>query len=204
MCTVADMEEMDVEAVARCLAVGAWVPSAEECALGQALVLRTARLETELQPADMPPSVSPGSIWLTQVLAGQSALVREVGEELLPVWRRRLSGSPMVALVESYIDSLRPLEAYARRMRKSWTSSPPTMPGPERITRYAYAHRVSAEQAGRELWQTTVQRWEDGQLTSYEDDVVAACEQRAMLVGVALSMAIAHYGDGCGPAGSGP
>ena len=123
--TVAGMDESDIALLARRLAAGEWVPSAEELALGRALVLRSSRLEQELQPAGMPLVLGTDALWLTQVLAGQCALVREVGEELLPVWRERLRGSAMLGLVEAYIEALRPLAPFARRLQDAWERRPP-------------------------------------------------------------------------------
>lgn len=192
------MEDADVEAVARRLVSGGWLPNADELALGQALVLRTARLEEELRPADMPPTEDQEPLWLTQVLVGQSALVQEVTEELLPVWRRRLAGSPMLDLVGAYVEALRPLQGYALRMLGAWSRRPPARPDPGRIARYAVSRGVSPDRAGAELWHTAVRRWEDGQLSAFEDDDVAVCEQRAMLVGAVLSMAVSLDGPGGG------
>jgi len=185
------VEEADIAALAQRLASGNWVPSAEELALGRALVLRSSRLEEELQPTGMPLVLGGDALWLTQVLAGQTALVREVSDELLPVWRGRLRGSAMLSLVEAYIDALRPLAPFARRLREAWERRPPATPDRTRVARYAAARRLSLVAAREQLWRDTVRRWEDHQLSAFEDDEVAQWEQQAMLLGAVLSAATA-------------
>jgi hypothetical protein len=184
------VNEYDVRSIADDLRRQVWVPSLREVSLGRALLHRCERIERESPPPGMPSLPQGAPPWLTQILAGQAALTRELETELLPVWHRMLPGSPMLALVEAYLHALRPVVPFADRMVNAWSSGPPPRPPAATVVSRAGALRITRPEAERELTRLAVQCWENQQLTGPELRSVHRCHQRAERVGLVLSSAV--------------
>lgn len=71
------------------------------------------------------PLSEPGWPWLTQALTVEARLMSEVEVELLPVGRARLPGSPMLELLEIYVEQARQLVPHAVRMAAAWRRATP-------------------------------------------------------------------------------
>lgn len=153
--TVTGMAD-EIAAVERALVRGEWVPGQEECALGGALFECRDRLVENPSPADMPSSER--GLWLTQTLVVQALLVCELTDEVLPRWRERLAGSPMVHLVQAYGDAAQPVLPYAARLLAAWQASPPPAPAADLVA-------GEAEQDTR-FWDA--HHWEEAQLSPAE------------------------------------
>ncbi len=184
------MNAYDVDSIADDLLRGSWTPRPQEVSLGRALFHRCERIEEESLPPGMPPLAEDDPPWLTQVLAGQAALARELEAELLPVWRHALPASPMVALVEGYVEALRPVAPYARRMVDAWADHPPARSSAVGTRRWAQHRRVTVPEAVRQLALLGVRRWEQEQLTALELRTIDDWHLRAERVGLVLSSAV--------------
>lgn len=147
-----------VSDIARALTSGAWVPSADEQRLAQGFLARGRRLMEERMPADMPLR-DRGEPWLTQVLVLEARLCDEVESELLPVWRDRLSGSPVLELVDAYRAGGAALVPHGKRLLAAWRTDPPAKPTAGDLAEEA-SRQGTADAAAR-VYGERVRRWEE-------------------------------------------
>ncbi|MFC1413354.1 hypothetical protein ACEZCY_30970 [Streptacidiphilus sp. N1-12] len=184
------MDRDRLSAIEHALVTLEWAPSHEEAAFGAALLYRRDRLEGAGPPGGLPPSGGPEPLWLTQVLSVQADLVRELDQELLPLWRERLGASPMLVLVDAYVEAVRPLLPVAARLVAAWRDAPATAPTGAEVLRWAADHSVSPEEAAVRLNCEALLLWEDRQLTEQEMTRVACWQHRVVRVGAVLEAAV--------------
>ncbi|WP_449475215.1 hypothetical protein [Streptomyces abikoensis] len=175
---MADEELISIE---RDLTQGRWTPSEDEKSLGGALFARKQRVESEAQqhPADMPNPKDEWDLFLTQAVTARARLARELSEELLPVWRDRLSDSPMLRLVEKFTTVCEKITPFSDRLLDAWRTSPPPPPTPETVASEAQRLRVSLPEAEENTRYFDARRWEEQQLTKEEHAQVNALLHRA-------------------------
>ncbi|MFF4408535.1 hypothetical protein ACFY1P_21775 [Streptomyces sp. NPDC001407] len=133
------MANEELKTIEHALTQGMWAPSEEEIRLASALFVRRKRLEGELR--EQPSAAqSARERLLAQTIAECAGMARELTGEVLPLWRDRLSGSPMLRLVEMYADVCE--ETWR------WENSP--VPEDEAKAAEAILHRVGT--IGTVIW----------------------------------------------------
>ncbi|MFG2205721.1 hypothetical protein [Streptomyces sp. NPDC048638] len=159
--------------IERSFALRTWVPTQDEIALGEAFRWCHDSLEADPLPAAMPPLSGAGGRWLTQRLVCEERLVREV-TQILPSWRKRLSGTPMLHLVETYTSAGRALAPYARRLLTAWESAPPADPPAHLVETEARRLSIDPREADGILRYHAARRWERQQLSERERELLDA------------------------------
>ncbi|MCY0932459.1 hypothetical protein OTB20_41250 [Streptomyces sp. H27-H1] len=123
-----------------------WVPTDDEKVLGAEILsgLRLLRAEvgTTLDQWGAPLPRDTAEALIVEIV-----MMTRIETELLPAWRQRLEGSPMLALIDVYLDCARVLQPYAQALR------PLTEPGNEGLTE-AYFIGHEADGKLRRLWAT--------------------------------------------------
>ncbi|MEV8529247.1 hypothetical protein AB0451_34755 [Streptomyces sp. NPDC052000] len=166
--------------IARALNRREWLPTATEMALGNAFFERVNRLVKEPQvPADLPPLESRWEAWLIQDLSLHARLHAEVEGELLPLWRGPLTDSPMLWLVERWVEIGRELLPFAERLLAAWNTAPPIPTAAELAAEQDRAH--DPEWAAAQLRLRMARQWEVA--------VIPTVEQTDLLEPAAMRLA---------------
>ncbi|MEV4502623.1 hypothetical protein [Streptomyces klenkii] len=133
------MANEELKTIEHALTQGMWAPSEEEIRLASALFVRRNRLDAEVleHPSD---AQNRRDLIFVQGIAVCAGMARELTGEVLPLWRDRLSGSPMLRLVEMYADAC---EEILR-----WEDSP--VPEEETKTVQSALHRIGT--IGTVIW----------------------------------------------------
>ncbi|MFI6283100.1 hypothetical protein [Streptomyces sp. NPDC050988] len=137
-----------------------WQPTADEVAFGSAFFERMKEAEEEQRSA-----FPRGTNWWdrlhTESFATLARVVAMVQDELLPVWRERLTGSPMVELAELYVSAAEPLLPHAERLVAAWGNAAPPSPTADEIAREAGRLNLSAGLAERRIRFENASHWEE-------------------------------------------
>ncbi|MEU1307765.1 hypothetical protein ABZ419_02550 [Streptomyces cinnamoneus] len=182
------MADDELSMIEHALTQRIWVPTDEESRLAGALFQRRKRLETEVveDPAGLPKPTDGRGLFLTQHVSVCSRLARELTEEVLPLWRDRLSGSPMLRLVERYARACEEARPYSERLLATWRTSPPEEPAAELIAREAQRLRMPLDDAEHNTRYWLAAQWEEEQLTKEETKTVDAALHRVGQIGTLL------------------
>ncbi|MET9658148.1 hypothetical protein [Streptomyces sp. NPDC006510] len=147
-----------LSAIARSLNLTEWEPTPDEVTFGRAFFRRTDELE---EPSlAFPRGPEQGNHLHTEAFDATARKVALVQDELLPAWRERLAGSPMVELAELYVSAAAPLLPHAQRLLTAWRGVALPSPTAEDIARTAARRRISAEQAALLLRFENAAQWE--------------------------------------------
>ncbi|GAA0433179.1 hypothetical protein [Streptomyces luteireticuli] len=152
------------DAAVTALSRNAWLPSAEEVALGKDFFARRDALQQRLLPG-MPACPSPQG-WVTQHVFWLEDVVGVV-DGLLAAWRGYLPDSHMMALLDQYAHQARPAVPYAADLRRAWEAEDFTS--------------CSVEEAG---W------WEEWHVPETERQALDALTQRMIPIGAMVVAAV--------------
>ncbi|MCC3769255.1 hypothetical protein [Streptomyces sp. UNOC14_S4] len=131
-----------VEAAAIALGQGAWIPHAEEQAMGSAFLTHRDALEPRLLPG-VPAHPDPQG-WISQHifwLEDAAALAVAVRDQ----WYRHLPTSHMTALINAYAEQAAVVTPLADQLAAVWAAEPPESLSPEQITWWEEWHVPAAE-----------------------------------------------------------
>ncbi|AKH83967.1 hypothetical protein AA958_19245 [Streptomyces sp. CNQ-509] len=136
-----------------------WQPTDEEIELASAFF--EVLVKAQRAVPDFPRGVDHGDRLYTESFAVLARRVEAVQAELLPAWRHRLDGSPMVELVELYAGAAQPLLPHAERLLTAWASTSFTEPTAREIADEARRLNITATQGEAHLAYLNASAWEE-------------------------------------------
>ncbi|MDX3224484.1 hypothetical protein [Streptomyces sp. ME19-01-6] len=146
--------------IARSLNRLQWLPTAEETELGNAFFRHLKTIEEEPQP-DFPRGLKQSDRLHTEHLAVLARSVEKVRDELLPAWKYRLDGSPMIELVEHYVRGAQPLLPHAERLLANWRDAILPALTADEIAYEAKRLNISPEEGEANLRYWQAAHWEE-------------------------------------------
>jgi hypothetical protein len=136
-----------------------WLPTVEEVEFGGAF-FRLRRGVEEDPDSGFPRGLASWNCLRTEVFTALARTVRAVQEDLLPSWRHRLDGSPMVELVDLYVSAGRPILPHAEQLMAAWRDVSLPEPSAEEIAYEARRLNVTPEEGEVNLRFFNAHRWE--------------------------------------------